>query len=155
MNHTRFGKRRLEFIVLDILSKEELHGYGIAEKIEEMYGVKKPSSGLIYPLLSDLKKRGFVEIAKMGKREKKTYRITEKGMRHLKKEGEEVEDAKKMMLSLGEFHHMGGYELIETIKLLMENLDHLDEKRKRKISKILRDSSKRLKMLVEFGETNE
>ncbi len=149
------GKKGMALIILDIIREEELHGYGIAERIEEKYGVKRPGSGLIYPILSDLKRKGYVELVEKGKRDKKTYRITEKGKGHLEEKKEELENAKKMLFALGEFSKLGGRELIDAIKLLMENMDALDYERKEKIGKVLRDSARRIKMLVEYGEFDE
>lgn len=50
-----FGNRkRILLAILRILSHEELHGYGIAEKLEEIYGIKKNqaqvSSTQFYPV---------------------------------------------------------------------------------------------------------
>ena len=71
-------------IILDALRDEKLHGYTLAEKIARIYGIEKPSSGLIYPLLS--------------------------------------------------------------------RLDSLDEKRKDRISMALRDCSRKIKLVLEFGD---
>ena len=55
-------KKGMSLIILDILRDNRLHGYGIGEKIEELYGIERPSSGLIYPLLLSLKKRNLIRV---------------------------------------------------------------------------------------------
>ena len=154
-NSTKFRKENIRLIVLDILREKELHGYGIAEEIENKYGVKRPSPGLIYPLLSSLKKKGYVEIVKEEKRDKKTYRITQTGMSYLEEKKEELENARRILSSFGEFQKLGGRELMEVIRILIDSMNDLDDKEKEKIGKILRNSAKKLKMLVELGEANE
>jgi len=142
-------------IVLDALKDEELHGYKIAEKIEETYGIEKPSSGLIYPILSKLKREGFVEVCKRGEREKKIYRITEKGLRYLEEMKEEVNRIKSTLKKLGEFHKLGGHELMDSIHQIIKNMDQLDEEKKKEISHLMKDFAKKIRFIVEFGGLNE
>ncbi len=155
MESQKVRKKPLGLVILDILSNEELHGYGIAERIEEIYGVKRPSSSMIYPLLSELKKKEFVKIAEKGKREKKIYKITEQGKKYLKEHEEELKEAKELMCALGKFHRMGGYELMNSIKLLIENMHEIDNERKEKIEKEIRSCTRKIKILIEFGESDE
>jgi DNA-binding PadR family transcriptional regulator len=148
-------KGGMMLIILDILRENELHGYAIAEKIEEYYGIEKPSSGLIYPLLSKLKGEGLVEVCKIGEREKKIYRITESGLKYLDERKEDVENAKSMLMKLGEFHKLGGHELIDSIHELIKNMDKLDVTSKEKLAVLLKDCARRIRFIVEFGDINE
>ena len=145
----------MALIILDILSKEELHGYAIAERIEENYGIEIPSSGLIYPLLSKLKNDGLVEVSRTGGREKKVYKITKEGLKYLEEKKEDFEYAKAMLKKLGEFHRLGGHELMDAIHDLVNNMDRLDDSSKGKLSEVIRDCAKRIRFIVEFGDLNE
>ena len=142
-------------IILDLLKDRELHGYAIAEKIAEDYGIEKPSSGLIYPILSKLRKYGFVEVSRRGDRDKKIYRITEEGIQYLEEKEEELKRAKAMLLKLGEFHRLGGHDLIEAIQYVVKNMDRIDAGNKKKLSSIMRECTRKLRYLVDFGDINE
>ncbi len=151
----KFNRENMRLVVLDILKEGELHGYGIAERIEEIYGVKRPSPGLIYPLLSSLKGEGFVEVVERGKRDRKTYRITPLGVDYLKEKEEDLKSAQRILRSYGEFQRLGGREMMEAVKLLIERMDDLEDEGKMKISELLREFSRKLRLVVEFGDLNE
>lgn len=53
------------------------HGYEIIDQIEKMTG-NKPSTSHIYPFLSELEERNYLEVDQGG-RGKKTYSMTEEG----------------------------------------------------------------------------
>lgn len=76
------GFRRL--IILKFLSEKPMHGYEIKKKLEKLFGVSYPSS-IIYPLLRDLEKRGYIESGwrKTGKRKRRQYNTTRDGKRVL------------------------------------------------------------------------
>ena len=137
-------KEGLKLIILDILKDSELHGYGISEKIKEIYGIDKPSSGIIYPALSILKRRGFIKICAKGRREKKVYSITPKGLNYLEEKKDELERAKIILRNLGDFYSLGGREIIKDIEWLVKNLHELDSSQREKISKILREMHEKL-----------
>jgi len=145
-------KKGMSLIILDILRDNRLHGYGIGEKIEELYGIERPSSGLIYPLLLSLEKRNLIRVYERGTRDKKIYEITSAGIKYLEEHKEEVERRKKFLRKIGEFWRMGGHEMVESIKLLIKNMDSLSNDKKKEIEKTLRDCAKRIRFIVEFGE---
>ncbi len=145
-------KKGMGLIILDILRDNRLHGYGIGEKIEEIYGIERPSSGLIYPLLLSLEKRNLIRVCERGARDKKIYEITPAGIKYLEEHREEVERRKKFLRKIGEFWRMGGHEMIESIKLLIKNMDSLSDDEKKEIEKMLRECAKRIRFIVEFGE---
>ncbi len=68
-------------IILKELSKENLSGYDLIKKIEELKG-KKPSTGYIYPLLKELYEQKYVSYKTIDRR--KVYSITVKGKKFLK-----------------------------------------------------------------------
>ncbi len=145
-------KKGLRLIILDILSRENLHGYGIAERIEEIYHVKKPSSGVIYPTLSHLLRSELIRVMGEGSRDKKVYGITENGRRYLEEHCGEVEEAKNILKNLGEFHLMGGHEMMEEIGKIIKEMHHLDEEDKREIERILRKTTRALRKIREGKE---
>jgi len=145
-------KKGMGLIILDILRDNRLHGYGIGEKIEEIYGIERPSSGLIYPLLLSLEKRNLIRVCERGARDKKIYEITSKGIKYLEEHKEEVERRKKFLRKIGEFWRMGGREMVESIKLLIKNMDSLSDDEKKEIEKAMRDCAKKIRFIVEFGE---
>ncbi|MBU4245989.1 MAG: PadR family transcriptional regulator [Nanoarchaeota archaeon] len=66
--------------VLFILSKGPAHGYDIMKEFKAATG-KVLSPGQIYPLLSAMQRKGFVEMATKveGKRQRKIYALNDKG----------------------------------------------------------------------------
>ncbi len=68
----------MKMYVIVLIHNRPKHGYEIIDELEKLTG-KKPSAGQIYPLLKKLQKKGYVEIASKGKRQKKVYRLTQEG----------------------------------------------------------------------------
>ncbi|MBS3069164.1 PadR family transcriptional regulator [Candidatus Micrarchaeota archaeon] len=71
-----------KFAILLSLSKGRQHGYGLMKKVEDALGVR-PSPAQVYPFLSSLVKKGYVEVIERGTREKKEYVLTKEGKRML------------------------------------------------------------------------
>ncbi len=63
-----------------LLRESPKHGYELIEELGKRIG-KKPSAGQIYPLLGQLKKKGFVVVEAKGTRGrvKKVYSLTHEG----------------------------------------------------------------------------
>lgn len=74
----------VKFYTVLLLSEGPRHGYKIIKEIGEKLD-KKISPGEIYPFLKLLKKNGYIEIKKTGKREKKVYQLTKKGENFVKR----------------------------------------------------------------------
>ena len=73
-------KGLLDLIVLQFLSTQPMHGYQVITKIRKSFGVYfGPST--IYPLLSALEKKGFVnsEWNMNNERPRKVYKLTNEG----------------------------------------------------------------------------
>ena len=68
----------LSYLVLWNLSKKSMTGSEIAKELENRKG-SKPSPGTIYPVLKELKEKGFISPDK-----KKAYSLTAKGRKELK-----------------------------------------------------------------------
>jgi len=142
-----FKREGLKLIILDILKDSELHGYGISEKIDEIYGVGKPSSGIVYPTLSFLKKKGLIKICAEGERDKKIYSITPEGIKYLEEKSEELEKAKTLLRNLGTFYSLGGKVIIKDIENLIKNIHKMSEKERKRIEKILSNMHRELEKI--------
>lgn len=74
------------FYLLVLLYESPIHGYGLKQKFEKRLN-KGISDSLIYPFLSKLEDKGFLEqkIEKIGKKEKKIYTLTPEGKKFAEK----------------------------------------------------------------------
>ncbi|HSU73239.1 MAG TPA: PadR family transcriptional regulator [Candidatus Binatia bacterium] len=72
----------LSFIVLRMISKQEMSGDAIRDELEKRKGCR-PSAGTVYPVLKELKEKGLIKEVKDGGKEKK-YHITESGQKEVK-----------------------------------------------------------------------
>lgn len=71
-----FRKGLLKFFILKMLAREDMHGYAMMSRIEEVSGWK-PSSGSMYPALLNLTTAGLIKMKVLDMR--KMYSITPKG----------------------------------------------------------------------------
>ena len=147
-----YVKGALKLIVLDLL-REPNHGYGIMAEIEKLYGIKL-SAGTVYPILSSLKRSGLIEVMETGNRNRKTYRITEKGWEYLKKHGEELEETRRKLLAYKAFLELGGEELKEAFKELFRNIERLNEEQREEIKNAFHECARRIKLIL-LGESHE
>lgn len=85
----------LKLLVLALLVEKDRHGYEIISEIAKLTkGQWKPTSGSLYPLLTQLERKGFIvsrEEIEKGRR-RKVYRITDKGIEKLLRMYETVEE---------------------------------------------------------------
>ncbi|HII61234.1 PadR family transcriptional regulator [Pyrococcus horikoshii] len=144
-------KGHLKLLILKLLEENPLHGYGIMSELEKTFGIKV-SPGAIYPILSSLRKSGLIEVAREGKREKKLYRITEKGEEYLKKHEDEVEEALEIANKLKEFSELGGREVAQVLREVIENIDKLSEEQKTALAREFSEFVKRIKIILLGGE---
>ena len=79
--------RKIDVVILGLLSHEDLTGYDIKKRIDGAIGFFwKGSFGNIYPALGDMEKQGLVKkknVSGTGGREKIFYQITKKGKEYL------------------------------------------------------------------------
>ena len=76
-------KGRFDFLILHLLSKEEMYGFQIIKRFaencaEDEFELK---TGTLYPLLAAMEDRGF--LSSLSGRERKFYRTTEQGKEYL------------------------------------------------------------------------
>ncbi|HDM75930.1 MAG TPA: PadR family transcriptional regulator [Deltaproteobacteria bacterium] len=86
-HHHYPGHAFIETLILWIIHKRPLHGYGVRKKIEEMTSHYTPKPGAIYTILRRMEKKGLLTSQwneKTGKKDKRVYYVTEKGERLLK-----------------------------------------------------------------------
>lgn len=80
----------LEMLVLRVLNLEPMHGWGIAQRLEQMSGaVFAVNQGSLYPALQRMKRKGWVKSewsTTENNRRAKYYRITPAGERQLERE---------------------------------------------------------------------
>jgi len=124
----RTVKRYVEILVLDELRKHELHGYGFIDLIRRRYGFE-PSPSMIYPILKDLMKKGFVEAKERYSGSKKciVYRITEKGLEFLREHSDLLEEARRYEEKVRLAIDVGFFRLLKSLRLLFNSIDRLNE----------------------------
>lgn len=124
----RLIKQYIELLILDELRKHELHGYGFIELIKNRYGFK-PSPSMVYPVLKELMKKGFVtaEERHTGSRRYTIYHITEKGLEFLRKNRDLLEKAKRHEEKVRLAANIGFFKLLRSLRLLFDQLDRLNE----------------------------
>ena len=90
-------KAQIKLSVLNKLSKKNFSGYELMKELGINLG-KKPSPGYIYPLLKDLKNKGFIKEVKL--ENKKIYSLTNKGRKLLKELIGKREETIRIMLKI-------------------------------------------------------
>lgn len=91
--HTRLLQGTLDLLILKSLSLGEMHGLGIARRIEQVTnGTFRVKPGSLFPALHRMEEAGWLEAAwgqsEAGRRAK-YYRLTKPGRKQLKLEAEE------------------------------------------------------------------
>jgi PadR family transcriptional regulator len=82
----------LDMLVLRVLSREELHGWGITSKLEQLsHSALQVDEGSLYPALYRMEGKGWIEAEwklTENKRRAKYYRLTRAGRKQLETEQE-------------------------------------------------------------------
>ena len=80
------------YLILAALSGEDLHGYGIMKEVERLsQGQARLALGTLYGAIDRLAEKGLVEVAReehQGRRLRRYYRLTDKGVDGLSREAE-------------------------------------------------------------------
>jgi len=145
----RIVKQYVEILVLDELRKHELHGYGFIDLIRRRYGFE-PSPSMIYPVLKELMKKGFVEAIEkyIGSKKYIVYRITEKGLEFLSEHRDLLEEAKRHEERIRLAIDIGLFRLMRTMRLLFNNIDRLDRDKLSRIQQAINDFLRGIEDLV-------
>jgi len=94
----------LDLLILQILALEPLHGYGIAQRLQQVtHDALQVRQGSLYPALYRMEKRGLLKSSwkKLGGRDAKLYTLTKAGERQLESERngwERLSDAVRLVL---------------------------------------------------------
>jgi PadR family transcriptional regulator PadR len=96
----------LDLLILQILTLEPLHGYGIAQRLQQVTrDALQVRQGSLYPALYRLEKRGLLKASwkKLSGRDAKFYSLTKAGARQLEMERngwERLSDAVQLVLDV-------------------------------------------------------
>ena len=86
-NRTDLMQGTLELLILKILSRQQMHGYGIAQQIHQAVDdLLKVEDGSLYPALYRMEERGWISSAwgtSDNNRRAKFYKITKVGKQQL------------------------------------------------------------------------
>lgn len=95
MSDSSLLKGTLELLVLKTLSLEPMHGWGIAQRLEQMSGeVFQVNQGSLYPALQRMKRKGWIRSdwrSTENNRRARYYMLTSAGEKHLGLERAEFE----------------------------------------------------------------
>jgi len=89
VSETNLLQGTLDLLILQILRLQPLHGYGLAQRLEQVTRhALQIRQGSLYPALYRLEKRGFLKSSwkNVGGRDAKFYSLTKTGARHLEAE---------------------------------------------------------------------
>lgn len=104
MGNQKLYKGSLQTIILKLLSENsKMYGYEITQKVKELTkGELKITEGALYPALHKLEADGLldVEVAKVGNRLRKYYKLTENGSKETVNKLQEMKDFLVTMESL-------------------------------------------------------
>ena len=86
-NRTDLMQGTLELLILKTLSREQMHGYGIAQRIHQAVDdLLKVEDGSLYPALYRMEERGWI-VSEWGlsenNRRAKFYKLTKTGRKQL------------------------------------------------------------------------
>lgn len=128
------GIRRgtFRYLILHVLSEGPMHGYGIMQRVQELFGgLYTPSPGIVYPTLQLLEDLGYVRSSRRGRR--RVYSLTSEGKRVLEEHRAEVEEILALGRGFARFvEELGGSRLIGLLKRLFTEIPHMDaDKRER------------------------
>ncbi|MCD8431771.1 PadR family transcriptional regulator [Tenacibaculum finnmarkense genomovar ulcerans] len=104
MGNQKLYKGSLQTIILKLLAQnEKMYGYEITQKVKELTkGELKITEGALYPALHKLEAEGLldVEVAKVGNRLRKYYKLTQSGSKEVVNKLAEMQDFLKTMQQL-------------------------------------------------------
>lgn len=104
MGNQKLYKGSLQTIILKLLAQnDKMYGYEITKKVKELTkGELKITEGALYPALHKMEAEGLldVEVAKVGNRLRKYYKLTESGTTETVNRLEEMQDFLRTMQQL-------------------------------------------------------
>lgn len=111
--------------VLDLISREPMHGYGILKYLEEEFNIKL-SPGLLYPVLRRIVGMGFATASEtsIGGKKAIVYEITPAGREFLEKRRGMLDVFEKKVLRI---KYCRLHELVARLRYIFANIDKIDE----------------------------
>src|ERR1043165_1545108 len=92
MKQTDLLQGTLDMLILRVLSRGEMHGWGIADRIEQLsQSVLSVGEGSLYPALYRLQDQGWIESewgVSDNNRKARFYRLTKAGRKQLERENQ-------------------------------------------------------------------
>jgi len=133
----------LRLLVLLLLRKSPMHGYGLMKSISEEFHYQ-PSPGVIYPTLQMLQDMGYVKVTE--ENGKKIYSITEEGIKHLENNHAIVRRIEANRNHLGRF--VLRKDILETNRLLFLNYPYLSRRKIEKIQVAIREMNRKIREAI-------
>ena len=104
MGNQKLYKGSLQTIILKLLAQnEKMYGYEISQKVKKLTeGELLITEGALYPALHKLEAKGYLkaEVAKVGNRPRKYYKLTEIGSKETASKVAEMQEFLKTMQEL-------------------------------------------------------
>jgi DNA-binding PadR family transcriptional regulator len=141
--------------ILVLLNEEPRNGYQLMQEIEERSdGNWRPSSGSVYPALSQLEDEGLVQPDET--EGGKHFTLTEEGVQHVKDHADKLGEPWK---DLGGKQQAGVREMANEIKPLMGAVGQLlhtgSEADAKKGAQVLADARRKIYSILAESSTNE
>lgn len=138
----------IRVLVLEVLSKQPMHGYEVVKEISGIFGgLYSPSPGIVYPTLQWLEDEGYIAITEKGG--KKTYKVTASGAKFYE---ENKVDLERLLKGWKQAREGGKLELLEAGMKLRRTMGlvsrDLDKDKAKKAAAILEDARKKLEKLA-------
>jgi DNA-binding PadR family transcriptional regulator len=149
MRESRLLRRGdIRVLVLEVLSKQPMHGYEVVKEISGIFGgLYSPSPGIVYPTLQWLEDEGYIGITEKGG--KKTYKLTAAGTKFYQENRAELD---RLLKGWKQAREGGRLELMEAgmnLRRTMVSLSRdLDKAQAKKAAAILEDARKKIEKLA-------
>jgi DNA-binding PadR family transcriptional regulator len=149
MRESRLLRRGdIRVLVLEVLSKQPMHGYEVVKEISGIFGgLYSPSPGIVYPTLQWLEDEGYIGITEKGG--KKTYKLTAPGTKFYQENKAELE---RLLKGWKQAREGGRLELMEAGMKLRRTMGSvsrdLDKEKAKKAAAILEDARKKIEKLA-------
>ncbi|UNQ73478.1 PadR family transcriptional regulator [Infirmifilum sp. NZ] len=155
MQRFRFKSRfrgGLRLLVLQILSEEPTHAYGIMRRLGELTGFM-PSSGAFFPLLRSLVRSGLVEVDEVerGGKAVKVYRLSEEGRRVLESHRSQVEEVLRLARSFRRFNDSGLSRVFQVVDEVLGSMDRLSDRQVEELRRAIMDFEYRVLGILRGG----
>ena len=135
-------------LVLEVLSKQPMHGYEVVKEISAIFGgLYSPSPGIVYPTLQWLEDEGYIDITE--KNGKKVYKVTTTGTKFYE---DNKADVKGLLEGWKQAREGGRLDLLQAganlRRTLVSTSRGLDKEKAMRAAAILDDARKKIEQLA-------